>query len=443
TTLGTISDSKPFGLITEEDRRNLPADIEDAYPLAMLQAGMLFHSLYRPDSPIYHNITSFHLRAPFDGEAMRTAIVQVVAAHPVLRTSFDFTNFSEPLQLVHKEVTVPFEIDDLSNLTPDEQKKAVACTIQREKKGRFDHTKAPLVRFHAHPQSEETFRFTVTEDHAILDGWSVARMIAEIFRRYFFQLGLVESTVENPPTPTFRDFVALERKVLEDEEHRKFWVETLKDAPILRLPRWQAPGDGGIADEQRVRTINIPAEVHSGLRRLAEGLDVPLRTVLLAAHLKVLSILGGGPVVSTGVVFNGRLEEEGGDNVLGLHLNTLPIGVKLSGGTWVDLIQEVFRAEIEMLPHRRFPLAVLQVQSDMQQLFETIFNFIHFHAYRDLLELQGIELLEEMSLQETNFTLATEWIIDVSDSELILRVGYDHAQLCDLQISYILGYYTD
>ncbi|PYS75170.1 MAG: hypothetical protein DMF66_20170, partial [Acidobacteria bacterium] len=34
--------SEPFGLISEEDRPRLPADVEDAYPLTRLQAGMLF-----------------------------------------------------------------------------------------------------------------------------------------------------------------------------------------------------------------------------------------------------------------------------------------------------------------------------------------------------------------------------------------------------------------
>src|SRR5258708_37494657 len=76
--------TEAFSLIFKADRARLPAGIEDAYPLAMLQAGMLFHSQYNPDSAVYHNITSMHLKAPFDERKLRIALQQLVARHPVL-----------------------------------------------------------------------------------------------------------------------------------------------------------------------------------------------------------------------------------------------------------------------------------------------------------------------------------------------------------------------
>src|SRR5262249_24372030 len=86
-----------FALISEEDGRRLPEGIIDAYPLTRLQAGMVFHSEFSPDTSIYHDIYSFQIRAHFDEGAMREAIGKLVNRHRVLRTSFDLTNFSEPL----------------------------------------------------------------------------------------------------------------------------------------------------------------------------------------------------------------------------------------------------------------------------------------------------------------------------------------------------------
>ena len=41
--------TEPFGLIGPEDRARLPEDVEDAYPLTMLQAGMVYHMELSPE----------------------------------------------------------------------------------------------------------------------------------------------------------------------------------------------------------------------------------------------------------------------------------------------------------------------------------------------------------------------------------------------------------
>ncbi len=68
----------------------LPADLEDLYPLAPLQEGVLFHSLFSPGSGEYVE----QLRASFEGDldlaAFREAWRRIVARTPVLRTSFHF-----------------------------------------------------------------------------------------------------------------------------------------------------------------------------------------------------------------------------------------------------------------------------------------------------------------------------------------------------------------
>ncbi|MCP4660259.1 MAG: amino acid adenylation domain-containing protein, partial [bacterium] len=46
----------PFSLISAADRRELPPEVEDAYPLTRMQAGMLFHSELSPETSIYHDI---------------------------------------------------------------------------------------------------------------------------------------------------------------------------------------------------------------------------------------------------------------------------------------------------------------------------------------------------------------------------------------------------
>ena len=231
-----VAETAPFSLISEADRAALPAGVVDAYPLTALQAGMLFHSELDPEAGLYHDIFSFHLRMPFDGEALQAALQQLIDLHPVLRTSFNLSDFSEPLQLVHQEVAVPLRIGDLRRLSPTEQEEYLAQWLAAEKRHRFDWRNAPLLRFQIERRSEESFQFSFSFHHAILDGWSVATMLTELFNVYSVQQ-TDERSSEAPLGASFRDFVAAERAILESEEARQYWSTMLSDSTQTRLPR--------------------------------------------------------------------------------------------------------------------------------------------------------------------------------------------------------------
>src|SRR5262249_11216781 len=110
-----------FCLLSREDRELITGDIEDAYPLISMQSGMLYHTELSPDSAVYHNVSALLVRARFDEPSLNAALKELARRHQVLRTSFDLTHYSRPLQLVHREVEIPFLVDNLSALTPQEQ----------------------------------------------------------------------------------------------------------------------------------------------------------------------------------------------------------------------------------------------------------------------------------------------------------------------------------
>src|SRR5262249_52052078 len=155
-----------------------------------------------------------------------------------------------------------------------------------------------------------------------------------LFQTYNDLLNQRPREIEALPAIAFRDFIAMERQVLESEESRTFWADNLRDSTITLLPRRTSPsrpldGRRGLKEAHRV------IEVAEGLKLLARSAAVPLKSVLLAAHLRVLSFLSGQLDVITGLVSNSRPEENGGERVLGLFLNTLPFRLKLSGGSWL------------------------------------------------------------------------------------------------------------
>src|SRR6266481_5890915 len=157
------------------------------------------------------------------------------------------------------------------------------------------------------------------------------------------------------------------------ERGREFWRGVLLAGGFTAVPRWTLDPVPGIAEHE----AKICNEVVAALRRLADELAVPLSSVLLAAHAKVLGALSGEREVSTGyAVFEGR--------------SPLPCRLTTEPHSWRAMLLEIHRAELELLSHVDFPVEDLRRElGHIKPLFETVFA---------LAEGDGAELAEETVL---------------------------------------------
>jgi amino acid adenylation domain-containing protein len=154
-----------------------------------------------------------------------------------------------------------------------------------------------------------------------------------------------------------------------------------------------------------------------------------------------MAFLSGQTDVVSGLICNGRPEEVDGEKLIGLFLNTLPLRQELRGGTWLELIKETFSAEQQLLPHRRFPLAEIQKLNGGRPPFETAFDFVHFHVYKNLQECRDLDLAEGHYFEANNLTTYTTFMVDVNSTNLELHIDYDPNVLCREQIELMSSYY--
>ncbi len=417
--------------------------IEDAYPLAALQAGMLYHSELEPDSPTYHDLMTITLRGALDVPALTGALAGVAAGHPVLRTSFDLTGFSEPLQLVHDTATIPLEVADLRSdgdgPDGDGPRERLAAWREAEKHTGFDWSSPPLLRAYAHVLDDDEFALSLSFHHAVLDGWSVAALVTELLGRYAAR-GSREPT---PPRALFRDLVAAERAAVGSAAAREFWRDRVEDAPESRLPRLPGfPADGPRAAE--VVAVPVPHETVAALERQSHELRVPLRTTLLAAYVTALGLVTGEREVMTGVLSHGRPETEGGGEVLGLFLNTLPLRVRLDADDRADragLVRRVFEAEVAAVPYRRYPLFEIQRIAGRSPLLDTLFDFRDFHVYGGL-SGDGVAITGQEFFEQTDMP-CTVAFVRVPGGGLTLTVSYDASQFPAEQMESLAGRVID
>jgi amino acid adenylation domain-containing protein len=166
---------------------------------------------------------------------------------------------------------------------------------------------------------------------------------------------------------------------------------------------------------------------------------VPLRSLLLTAHLKVVSILSGKSDVVTGAVCHSRPEEEDGDKVLGLFLNSVPFRCKLAPGSWRTLIRAVVDSELSMLPHRAYPYFQILLDNGRAPLYETLFNYVHFHVYDAAESAPTMETLGSAGAEATSHAFGVNFVHRAGRLSLDFEV--DPARMSALQRSRIAGYF--
>jgi amino acid adenylation domain-containing protein len=424
--------AEPFSQLALGDLPLLPAGATDAYPLCRMQSGLIFHSEQHLGSSVYRATFLYHLRGPLSADHICSAVEEVIRRYGVLRTSFDLVRFSEPLQIVHSEVPTPLTVIDLSHLTGEDQEAALVEWFEEERVRDFDLQKPPLCRFAVHRLSDDRFTLGLTCHDAILDGWSTSLLLGEVLTESWKRYS-GKQTLDPGSRVSYGDFVAAERTANQSQESRRFWEQQLAEWTCVRIPgRCDRSCDA--TPRMAVLDVEIPEALSHSLSELTRAEGLPLKALLLAVHLRVLQVLSGCVDVTTGLEANGRLEVAGGDRSVGQHLNTVPFRLRLDGGSWLDLARKVLAAEQELLPHRRFPYAEIQKLSGTRSLYETTFNYTHFHVLEGLAELEGLEIEGGRGRELTHYALKTELNRDAFTKCLHLDVIYDANGLDQMQI---------
>jgi amino acid adenylation domain-containing protein len=427
----------PFAQLSMADRALVPAGVLDTYPLTRLQAGMAFHTLFGKEDALYHDILAFDLQLPrpFSPAELRSALQRQVDQQAVLRTSFDVRTFSEPMQLVHAAVALPLTITDARDWPAAEQDKLIDTLFGNEKAASFDLSVAPLFRVHIVWRTDKRAVFLFSFHHAILDGWSTATLLSELLREL-----LTGPSAASVRPYEYGDYVALERQSMAHSASRRYFADRLVGAEPLRIPA--RPGPTADSSIQATHELTLSPAEGAALERLATLIGVPLRDVLLAAHAKVLAMWTGRSDLLLGVVHNGRLEVEGGEQMLGLFLNTPVLRLQLQPGSFAELCRQVSREERDLLAHRRFPLAEIYAILGSRRAFDIYFNYTHFHVLGDAATELSIAAHGTRSFARTNFPLALVVEKHPQHSQLKLLLKYDagiypSAQIAELADAYL------
>ncbi|HYV13035.1 MAG TPA: amino acid adenylation domain-containing protein [Pyrinomonadaceae bacterium] len=400
--------------------------VEDIYPLSPLQEGLLFRVLQGPQTDDYFLHLSCRIEGRLDTDAFARAWREVVARHTILRTAFLWSDLAEPLQVVKREVELPWEEADWRPLSDMDQRARLDEYLRDNRARAFDLTQPPTLRLALFRLAEEMHQLVWSSHHIALDGWSYPIIIKEVLTCYDALARSEEPHL--PPARPYRDYLEwLHRQDLGTAE--KFWRETLRgfDAPTS-LGDNSAPPQSPPHETRGAERIRLSDEATDALRAFARSHRLTLNTLVQGAWALCLSGASGRDDVLFGFVVSGRTAElSGAETMVGLLINTLPLRVRLAGDeSLVPWLKEVQARQSEAQQYDYSPLAEVQRWSEVppgQPLFESFITFLNYPARDAVAEWSGSVRVRDIEfVEKVDYPLN---LIASARNRLELELKYD------------------
>ncbi|AIP53348.1 non-ribosomal peptide synthetase [Burkholderia pseudomallei] len=346
-------------------------NVQDIYPLAPLQEGMLFHHLLHTQGDLYlePHLLAFRTRERL--ERFLSALQCVIDRHDVLRTGFFWEGVPQPVQVVWRRARLPVEYVELPDGHGDVASQLEArCDPRRH---RIDIGRAPLVHCHvAHDARNDRWVLGVLTHHLVSDHTTLALLAEEA---QAFEQGRGDAL---PPAVPFRNFVAHARLGTSEREHEAFFREMLGDVdePTAPFGLLDVQGDGSaIVEHRRALAPGLSRSVRAHARRLG----VSAASVMHVAWSLVLARTANRRDVVFGTVLFGRMQ--GGAHAhrtMGLFMNTLPVRIALDESDVETSLIATHDRLARLLRHEHAPLALAQRCSAVPAqapLFTSLLNY--------------------------------------------------------------------
>lgn len=378
--------------------QTIKPSVEIIYPLSPMQQGMLFHTLYNPESDLYLEQHQYILRGMLDVAAFKRSWEQVMQRHAILRTQFMWQDLKEPLQVVWRELALPWAEYDLCGLPEEEQQERIAAILKEDlrKGARLDV--ALLFRLVLIRLQQDSYHFVWSFHHALLDGWSTAIVVQEVFQLY--EANRLDHDLNLPVPPPYRTYIAwLQRQ--DRAEAEAFWRETLagfNSPTVLQVSHPQTErGSLGAEMEAHFYLKKLPAKMATALQAFCRQRRITLNTLIQGCWALLLSHYSGERDVVFGMVVAGRpLDLPASAEMVGLFINTLPTRVQIDPAqplsAWLQGLQE---QQVKVRQYDYCALTDIQQWSDLPgnvPLFESIVVFENYPG-------DGDEMAKRLSLK--------------------------------------------
>jgi hypothetical protein len=246
---------------------------------------------------------------------------------------------------VQREGRLPVAEHDWSRQSPEQQGASLEALLAADRAHGYDLSRPPLQRLAVVRLSGQRHHVIWSFHHILLDGWSVYRVLKEVFDTYEALRQGRER--EPPPLRPYQDFIAwLRRQDL--ARARSFWQDELSGLAVPTSVQ-EAVAAPGRASQESVevdtRIVRLDEAASAQLQGLARRHQLTLNTILQGAWAVLLSRYTGQQDVCFGGTVSGRPADlTGAESMVGMLINTLPVRVQAAEDAellaWLKGLQE-------------------------------------------------------------------------------------------------------
>lgn len=402
--------------------------VEDFFPLSPTQQGMWFHSNYTSGDAVYVEQIRCDVLVDLNVEAFEQAWCQVIKRHSILRTGFIGDTLEQPVQIVHREVDLPIQWQDLRSVSPQQQASDLGRIAAVDREEGFDLENPPLLRFNVLRLADNRHHLIWTYHHIALDGWSVPLVLKEALETY---VSLVAGRkFLAPPTTPYRDFIAyIAREEMGGME--SFWRKKLGDfSNPTKLPlseRSRATHELR-SSHSSVEPIRLSPSVMSSIVQLSRTAGVTLNTLVQGAWALLLSRYAREEDVLFGVTVSGRpADMRGVESMVGMFINTLPFRVSVRHeAELLPWLRELQARQSELLEYQHSPLSQVQRWSACAKdtpLFDSIVVFENYPLDASIADLADtVHVADFRTVDQPNYPLT---LVVVPGDQLEIRFIHD------------------
>ncbi|MFC9324088.1 amino acid adenylation domain-containing protein [Kitasatospora sp. NPDC057015] len=345
------------------------AERPDRIPLSFAQRSMWFLNQVDPASATYNIPLVVRLDRAIDQEALRAALADVTDRHESLRTVLPQLDGSP-----YQEVRPPGSVRPTLQVV-DCPAGEVDAHVAAAERHPFDLTRDTPLWAGLYGDRPGAQVLVIVLHHSAADGWSLRPLAEDLSVAYAARSGGRAPRWERPLAVQYADYALWQRTLLDDGVLSDqgalpggragggsglgvagaFWRTALAGLPEeLALPVDRArpavpDGRGGGV------VVDVDADLHRALLRLAEQHGASLFMVLQAALAAVLTRAGAGTDIPLGTPVAGR-GEAALDDLIGLITNTLVLRTDTSGDPeFGELLARVRAFDLAAFDHQELP----------------------------------------------------------------------------------------